>query len=264
MAKEPLALQRPPAHYDSYIICTAPRSGSTLLCSLLAKTGVSGNPDSYFHRPSLAHWQEDLGLAPDESLSKKAALARIFRAAIAKGRQETGIFGLRLQRHSFDFFLETLRLLHPEAPSDLQRFEAAFGRTLFVHLTRADKLEQAVSVIKARQSGLWHRAPDGSEVERLAPPGDLIYDPEAIRAQIDAFTAMDTAWTDWFAAEGIDPLRLTYRDLAADPKATLKRVLMALGRDPTAVEGIESGVAKLADETNRDWIARFRVQQASE
>ena len=34
----------------SYLICTTPRSGSTLLCELLADTGIAGRPDEYFQQ----------------------------------------------------------------------------------------------------------------------------------------------------------------------------------------------------------------------
>ena len=152
------------AKYDSYIICTSPRSGSTLLCKLLAATGVAGNPDSYFHRPSISDWLADLGLTRKRSVPERELLEAIFRAAIAKGTLGTGIFGLRLQRHSFDFFTEKLAVLYPEHSNDVERFQAAFGRTLFVHLTRRDKVAQAVSYVKAQQTGLWHAAPDGTEL----------------------------------------------------------------------------------------------------
>jgi trehalose 2-sulfotransferase len=32
----------------SYVVCATPRSGSTLLCALLAGTGVAGRPEEYF------------------------------------------------------------------------------------------------------------------------------------------------------------------------------------------------------------------------
>ncbi len=98
----------PLAKYNSYALCTSPRSGSTLLCKLLAATGVAGNPDSYFHRPSISSWLADLGLARDPPAPDRELLEEIFRAAVAKGTLDTGIFGLRLQRHSFDFFTEKL------------------------------------------------------------------------------------------------------------------------------------------------------------
>ena len=42
--------------FRSYIICTSPRSGNTLLCKLLAATNVAGVPGSHFHVPSLEGW----------------------------------------------------------------------------------------------------------------------------------------------------------------------------------------------------------------
>ena len=88
------------AHYDSYVICTSPRSGSTLLCKLLAATGVAGNPGSYFHEPSLSEWLSDFDLAPDPSAAERDVLAEVFRAAMAKGSLDTGMFGLRLSTSS--------------------------------------------------------------------------------------------------------------------------------------------------------------------
>jgi LPS sulfotransferase NodH len=250
------------ANYDSYVICTSPRSGSTLLCKLLAATGVSGNPDSYFHRPAIAHWVADLGMALDPALSERALLEAIFREAVAQGTLATRIFGLRLQRHSFDFFTEKLAVLHPGHASDAERFRAAFGRTLFVHLTRRDKVEQAVSYVKAKQTGLWHKAPDGAELERLSPPQEPAYDAGEIQARFEEVTAHDRDWMQWFAASDIAPLRIVYEELAADPMKALRAVLDRLGLGRQAAEGVEPGVAKLADDTNRDWVTRFRAEQA--
>ena len=248
--------------FDSYVICTSLRSGSTLLCSLLAATGVSGNPDSYFHQPSLAAWQADLGVVPPPSASEPEVVSLLFREAIAQGSAGTGMFGLRLQRHSFDFFMEKLALLHPRSSTGAERFAAAFGRTLFIHLRRDDKLEQAVSCVKARQSGLWHRAADGSELERLAPHQEPRYDADAIRAERDAMLAMDAAWEAWFGAEAIAPLRLTYDGLSADPSGALGVVLDRLGLDAGIAAGVTPGVAKLSDRTNHDWVSRFLAEEA--
>lgn len=249
------------ARFDSYVVCTSPRSGSTLLCRLLAATGVAGKPESYFHRPSVAAWVASLGVACDRPLPERDVLQAVFRAAIARGRDGTGVFGLRLQRHSFAFFVQKLAILYPDPPRDAVRFRAAFGRTLFVHLTRGDKIDQAVSYVRADQSGLWHKAPDGTALERRPPAGEVRYDPDAIQARLIEMTAMDRAWNRWFAGEGIDPLRLDYGALAADPAGTLAEVLDRLGLDRKAAAGVEPGVAKLADDVSRAWAARFRTER---
>ncbi|HUS54703.1 MAG TPA: Stf0 family sulfotransferase, partial [Thermohalobaculum sp.] len=83
------------AKYDSYVICTSPRSGSTLLCKLLAATGVTGNPESYFHRPSISDWLGYFDLAPEVAVLERDVLDATFQAAIAEGSPETGNLTLR-------------------------------------------------------------------------------------------------------------------------------------------------------------------------
>ncbi|MCV6586497.1 MAG: Stf0 sulfotransferase family protein [Marinibacterium sp.] len=245
--------------YDAYILCTAPRSGSTLLCDLLGRSGVAGAPGSHFHRPSLADWARAHGVRLDPAEPERDALTRVVEAAIATGRGDSDLFGLRLQRQSFDFFTRQLAILHPEADGDLARITARFGRCLFIHLTRADKVAQAVSYVMAEQTGLWHRAPDGNEIERISPPADPQYDPDALRRQVDLFRSHDRAWQGWFRAEGITPLVLRYEDLAAAPQQALARCLSALQLDPRIAPLIQPGVARLADATNQIWCDRFRA-----
>lgn len=249
--------------YDAYVICTSPRSGSTLLCNILSKTGVSGNPGSWFHDPSVSEWLGYYNLTPDRSMPEREVLAEIFRAAIAKGRLATGIFGLRLQRHSFAYFRRKLAVLHPEYPGDAGRFQAAFGRTQFVHLTRRDKVEQAVSYVKAQQSGLWHAAPDGTELERLSPPRTPVYNAAEIRTRFEEMMAYDRGWEQWFMAEQINPLRITYETLSKDPLGTVRWLLDCLGLEGSAADGATPGIARLADDVNRDWVARFRADLGS-
>lgn len=246
------------AAFDAFVICTSPRSGSTLLCGLLKAAG-QGQPASLFHEPSLEAWLADYGLAEQGFASEVEALRAVFAAAVAEGRGATDVFGLRLQRRSFGFFSEKLRLLHPGFDSDAARMRAAFGRVLFIHLTRGDKLGQAISLVKARQSGLWHRNADGSELERLAPPQEPVYDRAEIARQRAELVGFDQEWLDWFAAEGLVPLRIRYEDLSADPRAELARVLQALGRDPAGAD-VEPPVAKLADAVSADWAARFLAE----
>lgn len=246
--------------YASYVICTSPRSGSTLLCNLLAATGVAGMPDSYFHKPSTSRWLDTFGLEQDDTVSERDMLRAIFQAAIVRGSGETGMFGLRLQRHSFDFLIQKLSVLVPGSFSDSKRFQAAFGRTLFVHLTRTDKVEQAISYVKAQQTGLWHLAADGTDLDRTSAPQEPVYDAQAIRSCVQDMTAFDLAWDRWFTTEGIEPLRVSYEALSADPNVVLAQVLDNLGLNREAASGIEPGVAKLADRTSRDWAYLFRSE----
>lgn len=248
------------SRYAAYMICTSPRSGSTLLCHLLRQTGKAGFPESHFHEPSLDAWLEEFGLEARGFASHEAALRAVFRSAIACGKGESDIFGLRMQRHSFAFFASQLAILYPALPDDASRIEAAFGKTLFVHLKREDKLNQAISWVKARQSGLWHLASDGTELERLSAPAEPVYDPAAIAAQLARQEEMEAAWEQWFATGKITPLRVTYSALSAAPYKILGRVLEELGIARDDPQDKTPPVAKLSDALNDEWAARFRAE----
>lgn len=249
--------------YKSYVICTTPRSGSTLLCKLLAATRIAGNPNSHFHNPSISEWINDYDLTDSGVSTDQDLLASIFDAARQRGTGNTGIFGLRLQRKSFDFLNLQLGVLHPGLSSDIERFQAAFGKTLFIHLTRENKLEQAISHVKATQTGLWHMASDGSELERLSPPQEPVYNAEQIATMLEHLVALDNAWRDWFVAQNIKPLRINYAELSAYPNEVLTGLLDDLRLAPQAAIGIKPAVAKLADATNKEWKDRFRAHQAT-
>lgn len=245
------------AHFKSYVICTSPRSGSTLLCKMLGNTGIAGVPGSHFHEPSLSKWLSDYGLDPDNYSTQQETLQAIFASAVERGKGETDVFGLRLQRHSFGFFMRQLAVLLPETTLEKERLSSAFGTTLFIHLTRENKLDQAISYVKATQTGLWHAAPDGTELERLSEPKEPSYNAQAISKTLSDFVVMDSDWKTWFDTQQIEPLKITYEDLSHDPQATLARVLERLGLGFEPGTGDDLPVAKLADATNKDWSDRY-------
>jgi len=97
-------------------------------------------------------------------------------------------------------FCKKIGTLYPSFFDDTQRITAAFGRTAFIHLTRLNKLDQAVSYVKAEQSGLWHMAADGSELERSSPAQQLRYDPDSIAERIVEVSVCDANRDSWFVS----------------------------------------------------------------
>ncbi|WP_220443965.1 Stf0 family sulfotransferase [Pararhodobacter zhoushanensis] len=241
----------------SYILCTAPRSGSTLMCSLLAASGAAGAPESYFHGPSVSDWAAEVGLNVVPGDDSLPTLRTVFAAIRRVGEAGTGVFGLRLQRGSVATAMTQLDRLFPGHATDADRLNAAFGAPRYVHLRRADTLGQAISRVRAEQTGLWHRRADGSELERLAPPAEPVFDRARIAAALAQGERLTAEWDDWFAQQGIVPLRLSYEDLSADPQATLARVLGHIGQNPARARGVAPGTARLADAVSDDWRARF-------
>ncbi len=248
----------------SYIICGTPRSGSTLLCDLLAATNVAGAPDSFFMRAVDPVWARAWDLPERGDLSGAAYAAAYLAAATRAGTAETGVFGLRVMRENLDGLVGMIDAVYPGLASDLARLQAAFGEVLFVHLSRLDKLAQAVSLIKAEQSGLWHIGPDGVELERLSPPQVPEYHFARIRAMVAELEGYDAAWLRWFAAQGIAPLRIGYDDLSADPVAEVARICAALGVAEPAAGSLLPGVAKLADATSMAWMRQYWLDVAAQ
>ena len=159
--------------------------------------------------------------------------------------------------------LRPLTLKQPDHDKDQSRITAIFGRTAFIYLNRTDKVEQAVSLVRAEQSGLWHRNADGSDLEAHRHPAR----PELRRrshqkpAQ-ESLTQMDQNWEDWFAEKrDFPPLRVSYSALASDVIGVVQGILseawFAHGPCASLICADSSG---LRIHVNADWVARFRAQ----
>ena len=245
---------------QSYIICTTPRSGSTLLCKLLASTGRTGDPDSFYHRDEfMREWASGWGLPDADTVPQNEFDIAYLAAAVKAGKAGTEIFGLRLQQEYLKRLSDTLDRIYPGLPSDPHRFNRAFGDVLYVHLSRADKVAQAISLVKAEQSGLWHKNADGSDYERIGAPQEPRYDFAAIHREVTALERDDKAWAEWFDRHDIRPLRVNYEVFAAAPAETLIEICRALGATPPEAGTIKPGLAKLSDAVSLEWTRRYQA-----
>ncbi|MEM6727576.1 MAG: Stf0 family sulfotransferase, partial [Pseudomonadota bacterium] len=148
----------------------------------------------------------------------------------------------------------------PHAPSDNARLNAAFGRCSLIHLQRDDTLNQAISLLRAEQTGLWHRNADGSELEREAPRREAGYDRAAISAHIDRISQQNREWAAWFKEEGLRPLHLSYEKLSSAPGHELARVFAHIGLDPAHAENVSTQTSRLADDVSANWRARYLAE----
>lgn len=252
-----------PGRPTAYLLCATPRSGSTLLCEMLGASGVAGRPNSFFRAEDLRDWADAWGLPRTDDLESPEFDRAYLPAMLREGRAGTGVFGLRIMWSSM---VEASRRLNRALGSGRDialQFREAFGPTLFIHLSRRDKVAQAVSRLRAEQSGLWHKAPDGRVLEGSATPRPVHYDPVRLAELVAELEQDDAAWTGFFAARGIDPLTLTYEELGMNPRNAVESILAALGLDPRAAERTPIGTAKLADRTSALWIERFRQERSA-
>lgn len=229
----------------SYLLCGTPRTGSTLLCSLLASTGVAGHPESYFREPDQHLWARRFGVlvAADGSFDYNAFVA----GAVRLGSTPNGAFAARVMWGTMHLMVDGL---NPErrAQTDLRLLADAFGPLGLVHLGREDVIGQSVSWARAEQTGYWQHG----DVSLTEPHLDL----DQIDDLVRTIREHDMAWRTWFRAQAAQPLFVTYEELVADPGRTVERILDFRGCEPPPGWRPESPNPRQADETNREWVRR--------
>lgn len=240
---------------QSYLICASPRSGSTMLCNLLTQAGA-GKPHSFFREKSVQDWASWWNMAP---VTEHTYGANYVAHAIKSGENGTGIFGMRMMWDSVEPLLTRLAALNGPMP-DLPQLTDQFGPLKFIHLSRADKVAQAVSLAIAEQSGLWHRNADGTVLEQTHELRDPVYDQTLIARELDGLHIEADGWSNWFAKNAIEPHRVTYEDLSAAPQDQLAGILTHIGLNAKVAQTIQPGTAKIANQTNLDWAKRFRAE----
>jgi LPS sulfotransferase NodH len=242
---------------DSYLICATPRTGSTLLCGLLDSTGVAGHPESYFRRPDEREWAARWGLAGSPDVT--CGYADYVRAAIAAGRTDNGVFAARIMWGTLDEVVAKLAAVYPDlAGSGLDLLNRAFGRTHFVYLRRDDVVAQAVSLLRAEQTNVWHQ----TARDRQQPEREPRFDFDQIRERVRLTENHNAAWRDWFDSAGVRPHLVRYEDLDARPVDVARGVLNFLGLDLPAGREIAIRHKRLADELSSQWIDRYQRLQS--
>lgn len=243
--------RRPGWSAGSYLLCATPRTGSTLLCHLLASTGVAGRPASYFREPDLATWAARWGLPPADGDRVDAAYVE---AVLEAARTPDGLVGIRLMWGSAEPLLSRLAVLHPDlAGNPRVLLDAVLGPVRVVHLRRRDVVAQAVSWALAERTGHWQ---DGDPRTAAPTTPDL----ELVDALVATIREHDAAWSRWFAALGLEPVRLDHEDLVADPVAATAGVLAGLGLRLPAGAQVAAPDRRQADEVNAAWVVRYRAE----
>jgi trehalose 2-sulfotransferase len=246
----------------AYLVCATPRSGSTLLCRSLAATGVAGRPEEYFERLRHSGLPREpreyfgglgaeaadlLELLPETRTGRPqdADLERELPRYLEEGTTPNGVFGSKLMWGYLDDLLARL------APGSL---EDRLGPLRYVHVTREDKVAQAVSLWRAVQTRAWSAAEDPG---RVTP----VYDRRGIAHLEQRLTEEDDAWREWFAERGIAPHTVVYEAFVADHGPTIRRVLDFLG-----IEGgrIPNGppLERQGDARSARWAERYRAERS--
>lgn len=121
----------------------------------------------------------------------------------------------------------------------------------WLRTSRVDRVRQAVSVVRAKQTGQWT-----AEGRPVANPA---YDAADIAASLAAENRYEGKWDAYFADIGVEPFAVSYEQLDADYDGTMASVLSHLGVD-TPVPPRQ--LKRQGDAINDEWVARFLAEQA--
>jgi len=243
------------------IIASVQRSGSTLLSSLLRATGVAGRPMEMMniHTKLFTDTRARLGVP---TLSPLGYGAAAFRKVARRDMPRN------IRHFTHESYLEFLRRITPEHTTANGVFamkihwtqyrdnllkrgdDAGFWRApvTWVSIKRDNDVRQAISFVKAQQTNRWH--------SDMSSRGEATYDESAIADALSEIRGNYTDWDEYFADIGVEPVRLTYESLVADPQHAIDMVLDALGEPRVHVP--PPTMRPVSDATNDDWERRFR------
>ena len=248
----------------NYLVIATPRSGSTLLGQGLQASGVAGEPREFFGH-KMAHWMERWH-TPD----LPAYVAQLQQ----KRSSRNGVFGAQ-RLYAQLLHLEQVARQEPDL-ADLARGDLL--RQLFpdIHIlwaTRDDKLRQAISWFKARQTGVWGQG-RGAEEPKLGRawrlgdeplrPGELAFDYAGIAALLGQAEAEDAAIGVWLAEAGLTPYRVAYEAYAPRYSEATAEILDWMGIAHPPLHLPVPRTVRLADDRTDEWVARFREEQTAQ
>ena len=246
-----------------YLILATPRSGSTLLGQGLQASGLAGDPKEFFGH-KMPFWMERWGTPTLESYVVRLISAR---------STPNGVFGAKLLYGQLLNLANVARQDPQLADMPLASFLGhLFPNLHLIWVSRNDKVRQAISWFKARQTGVW-----GQDTRREAPklgrawrigdepllPGELEFDYEGIAELFRQAETEDAAIERFCAESGQDVFRVVYEDFAPRYAETVADILRWMDIAPGDLSLPRPRTAKLADDRTDEWVERFQKLHAA-
>lgn len=250
--------ERMAAPTRSYIICANQRSGSNLLCRALTDTGLAGRPDEWFlcggpddFPPGFTFWETE-PTAQEHGVSDRLGYIDLVHQLATT---ENGVFGAKIMFNNVRWIEGKLR----EVPrfTDVPRralYEATFPDLHVIHLTRRDRVRQAVSWARAAQDNVWIVTDD----QQPQPTGEPDYWRDFIAGLEQLIIDGENGWRALYDEFGLDPYEVVYEDLVTPHgyETAVRGALDHLGVDQPAVLP-PPRTHKQADDLNEDWANRY-------
>lgn len=222
-----------------YLILSQPRTGGTLLCEALQRSGAAGMPFEYLNPATVAAFAK----RPDVSV---ATLPALMRDLERRRTGPNGAFGLNLHLEQLSRPLRT-----PEASFQwLRRFDRV------IYLYRRDKLAQAVSLYRSIQSSVWFEN-EAEKGERM--PGEWMLDPWAIARHVANFGEQEDMIRHHLQDFPSPVMELTYEALDRDFADAWRLVSEFLMLPEIPAAEVYPALKRMRDDASATMIERFHA-----
>ncbi len=229
-----------PARHKVGMLFTS-RSGTTFFVDVLNRSGEFGgireHLNSYRQRTGVKKW-------------KSASMADYLTEAVRRYSSPGGVFG----------FKGTAEALLPLA--QVGELPENAGQWSWITVRRRDIVAQAVSLFRAKATGVWHAVGKLTGKPPMPP-----YDYAGIEKQVELIQRKQGQIERFIAHHDLTPLRLVYEDFKDDPTDALKAVFDHVGLIPPANLAeltAEGEFQVMADDQSQQYADRFRADLAAE
>lgn len=212
---------RPQGADFRYVLCSSPRSGSTLIASMLHATGRAGDPLEYLNDQWIRVFMRT-NPGPPDNFDVGSYLA----GWEARRTSPNGIFGIKLHYHQMR---RTWRGREREAVDRLGSYDR------HILLVRRDKIAQAVSLYRAIASQMW-TSKDVSHVDagNSAKKREVDFNPVRIAELLAFLIKEEEGWRSFLRANNIPFAESIYENFVSDYAAESVKLLELLGMDSKA------------------------------
>lgn len=242
------------------VVASTPRTGSNLLCSGLGATGVIPAAAEWLNPADVRSWCETRGRRAPDVLLHRRAVRRLGRTIGVGSFSSLSRYSPRQVRR---YVLERMATEQsPDGTAVLKTMWLHYSELLlasgidfatvgipvvWVRTTRLDRVQQSVSLARARATSQW--------MAGRAAQGRAEYDPDEIDRGLRSIDEWERGWDAYFLELGITPHTVVYEDLDARYEEVMAGVFSHCGIDaPVPPRQIE----RQRDGQSAEWVERYR------
>lgn len=218
------------------MVAMTARTGSTHLCSALSSVIDAPIPDEIFNTRGNIQCQ------------LKQRNVSNFHDYLKSILQDSGeYFIFKTSWNDFSYFRNV--------------YQSMFPNLNVLYLNRLDIEKQAVSLYKAKISGMWHDTKAKIKITSKEKPSND-FNVKAICNCINELESEKSEWESFFSAEGLSPVRVNYEDFEYDIESAVDYIFRNFDIDKKK-KLVVSDYHKLSDELSEKWVKALKEYRLS-